>query len=130
MYADPIESGPVYWAAILLLILPPFLAAGGYLSLYWKVDQPVQKRRILLVSLSILVWFGTALAGTGASESDVWRIVSRLIGLAAAATILYAYTGLKPSEPAAVTTTPHKGQDPPMYDNPPRKGVANIGPAA
>src|SRR5687767_11285867 len=96
-YEDPIESGPVYWAAILLLILPPFLAAGAYLSLYWKADQPVQKRRILLVSLSILVWFGSALVGTGASESDWWRIVSRLIGLAAAATILYAYTGLKPS---------------------------------
>ena len=126
-YADPIESGPVYWAAILLLILPPFLAAGGYLSLYWKADQPVQKRRILLVSMSILVWFGSALVSTGAGESDAWRIVSRLIGLAAAATILYAYTGLKPSEPAAVTTTPHKGHDPPMYDDAPRKGVANIG---
>lgn len=126
-YADPIESGPMYWAVILLLILPPFLAAGGYLSLYWKVDQPLQKRRILLVSMSILVWFGAGLAGTGVSESDLWRIVSRLIGLAAAATILYAYTGLRPSQPTTVTTTPRKGHEPPMYGNPPRKGVANIG---
>lgn len=127
-YADPIDSGPVYWAAILLLILPPFLAAGAYLSLYWKVDQPTQKRRILLVSLSILVWFGSALVGTGAGSEggpDWWRITSRLIGLAAAATILYAYTGLKPAPPASVTTTPSRGQDPPMYGDPPRKGVAH-----
>lgn len=130
-YADPIESGPIYWAAVLLLILPPFLAAGGYLSLYWKADQPVQKRRILLVSLSILVWFGSALVGTGADEdSGVWRIVSRLIGLAAAATILYAYTGLKPSDPASVTTTPAQGAEQPLYGDSPRKGIAHIGPTA
>jgi hypothetical protein len=129
-YADPIDSGPVYWTAILLLILPPFLAAGGYLSLYWKVDQPVQKRRILLVSLSILVWFGSALVGTGANGSDWWRIVSRLIGLAAAATILYAYMGLKPSAPATVTTSPGPGHDSPLYGDGPRKGAAHVGPAA
>ncbi len=123
----PIDSGPVYWAAILLLILPPFLAAAGYLSLYWKVDQPVQKRRILLVSMSILVWFGSSLitSGSGTSQSDVGQIVSRLIGLGAAATIYYAYRGLKPATPHAHTPSKETGTDTALYA-PPRKELHHV----
>ncbi|MEK6975355.1 MAG: hypothetical protein AABY18_03325 [Candidatus Thermoplasmatota archaeon] len=126
VYSDPLDSGPVYWTAVMLLILPPFLAAGGYLSLYWKVTDPVQKRRILLVSLSILVWFGSALVGTGAGESDWWHIASRLIGLGAATTIYYAYRGLRPGEPQAFTHTPRPSEEPPLYGAPPRKGVSRV----
>jgi hypothetical protein len=129
-YANEIDSGPIYWAVILLLILPPIAAAAGYLSLYWKVDQQVQKRRILLVSVSILVWFGSSLVGTGAGagESVTWSIVSRLISLAAAITIYYAYRGLKPSAPEAATTTPRRGDEAPIYQEPPRKGVSRVAP--
>lgn len=129
VYADPIDSGPVYWAAVLLLILPPFVAAAGYLSLYWKVDQRFQKQRILLVSVSIMAWFGSALVGTGLAQegSDWWRVTSRLIGLAAAGTILYAYRGLKPSAPVPTVTSPPSSGEAPLY-SPPRKGVTQVQP--
>lgn len=126
-YEDQVDSGPIYWAAILLLILPPFLAAAGYLSLYWKVDNPVQKRRILMVSMSILVWFGSSLlsSGAGEGEADWWRLASRLIGLAAATTIYYAYRGLKPAKPQAQAPPAHAGGDMPMY-SPPRKELHHV----
>ena len=95
-----------------------------------KVDQQVQRRRILLVSLSILLWFGSSLVGTAlqASQTRAWSLVSRAIGLAAAATIYYAYRGLKPDQPSPATTTPKRGDEPPMYQAPPRKGVSRVAP--
>ena len=126
-YENQVDSGPIYWAAILLLILPPFLAAAGYLSLYWRVDNPVQKRRILMVSISILVWFGSSLvtSGAGASESDVGQFASRLIGLAAATTIYYAYRGLKPAKPHPQAASAPEGGDMPLY-SPPRRELHHV----
>lgn len=128
-YADPIDSGPVFVAAILLLIGPQLLGAAGYLSLYWKVDDPHLRRRILLVSISILAWFGSSLigTGTGTSESDWWRLTSRLIGLAAAGTIYYAYTGIQPSKPQSASQAKAPAEES-LYESPPRRGVANIAP--
>lgn len=129
VYADPIVEGPTVWLAIALLIGPQLVAAIGYLSLYWKVDDPLLRRRILLVSVSIIAWFGSSLIGTGAdvSESDWWRLTSRLIGLAAAATIYYAYTGIRPSKPAGATSKETPPADS-LYESPPRRGVANVAP--
>jgi hypothetical protein len=126
-YANPIDQGPFLVAAIVLLIGPPLVAAGGYLSLYWKVDDPLLKRRILLVSLSILAWFGSSLigTGTGAAETDAWRLTSRLIGLAAAATIYYAYMGIRPSDPSRASSG-KPAADESVYESPPRRGVAHV----
>ena len=126
VYERPIDESVLYWPTILLLILPPIAAAAGYLSLYWKVDQAVQKRRILLVSLSIIVWFGSSLVGSGLglSGSPGWSVVSRLISLTAALTIYYAYRGLKPSEPEAQPSEAQPGEPAPFYQAPPRKGVS------
>jgi hypothetical protein len=126
-YADPIDSGPAFVAAIILLLGPQVTAAIGYLSLYWKVDDPLLRRRILLVSLSILAWFGSSLIGTGldAAESDWWGLTSRLIGLVAAGTIYYAYTGIRPSKPQ--TQQPARApSDETLYESPPRRGVAHV----
>lgn len=131
VYADeePYGAGPLVWLAITLLIGPQLIAALGYLSLYWKVDDPLLRRRILLVSLSILAWFGSSLIGTGAdvSESDWWRLTSRLIGLAAAATIYYAYTGIRPGNPSGAGTKEAPSEDS-LYESPPRRGVTNVAP--
>lgn len=126
-YANPIDQGPFFVAAIVLLIGPPLVAAAGYLSLYWKVDDPILKRRILLVSLSILAWFGSSLIGTGteAAETDAWQLTSRLIGLAAAATIYYAYTGIRPSEPSQAESGQPASEES-VYESPPRRGVAHV----
>lgn len=101
--ATDLQGTPVYWAVILLFLVPTLLAAGAYLSLYRKVADPQQKRRILLVGLSILIWFGTGLGAAGLSGGnpppDWWQVASRIISLAAAGTIYYAYAGLKPTTP-------------------------------
>lgn len=107
--AAPIEGGPLYYTVIGLLILPPFLAAIAYLTLYFRVEDPVLKRRVLLVSLSIIGWFGSALVSTieRVGDSTEWQVASRFIGLAAAGTIYYAYAGLRPrgGEPVARTAS-------------------------
>lgn len=126
-YADPIDGGPAFVAAILLLIGPQLIGALGYLSLYWKVDDPLLRRRILLVSLSILAWFGSSLigTGTGTADSDWWHVTSRLIGLTAAGTIYYAYTGIRPSKPQEANPPKAPAEDS-LYESPPRRGVAHV----
>lgn len=96
-----IDSGPLFIAMVAGLIGPPVVAAAAYLRLYRVVGDPMLQRRILLVGLSVIVWFGSSLIGTapGAEDADWWRVLSRVIGLAAAAVILYAYAGLRPSAP-------------------------------
>ena len=129
-YADPIDQGPIFVIAVLLLVGPQVVASLGYLSLYWKVDDPMLRRRILLVSLSIFAWFGSSLVGTGtaAADSDWWRLASRLIGLVATAVIYYAYTGIQPTKPTDQGRTPAKSDDS-LYEAPPRRGVSNVAPA-
>lgn len=91
-YAQDIR-GPLYVAVLLLLIAPQILGAIAYLTLYVRVKERTLRYRIALVSLSIIVWFGSALAAafTGINQNDDWQIASRAIGLAAALTILMAY---------------------------------------
>lgn len=120
--ANEITRGPLYWALIVLLLVPPIVAGAAYLSLLRVAREPFMRRRILLVSLSVMLWFGSSLFGLapGAQEADWWRVASRLIGLAAAGTILYAYTGLRPSAP-----TGHAPADSPdeesLYEDPTRR---------
>ena len=78
---------------VVLLIIPPVLGGLAYFMLYFRVTEITQKYRIFLVSWSIIIWFLSpvaALAG-GVSQQDWWEFASRLIGLAAASTILMAY---------------------------------------
>ena len=85
--------GPFYYALLFLLVFPQIIGSLAYFGLYFQVKLKTQKYRILLVSWSIIIWFlSTFLASvTGQSEQDWWPIVSRLIGLVAALTILFAY---------------------------------------
>lgn len=128
-YANPIESGPLYWTVVLALIAPPVVAALAYFTLYWKARDRVLKRRILLVSLSIAVWFGSSLFGMvpGAEGADWWVLTSRAIGLAAAAAVLYAYTGLRPPTPDHAT--PEASAQDSIYEGP-RREVASVAPVA
>lgn len=86
-------TGPFIAVVLAMLILPQIIGAIAYLTLVFKVREPEQRYRIVLVSTSVLVWFGHgifALAG-GVAEQDWWQVFTRLIGLAAALTILAAY---------------------------------------
>jgi hypothetical protein len=85
--------GPLYIIAFLLLVFPQIFGSLAYFMLFFRVNAKTQKYRILLVSWSIIIWFlSSFLAGiSGLSTQDWWQIVSRLIGLGAALTILFAY---------------------------------------
>ena len=86
-------QGPLLLVVLLLLVLPQIIGSLAYFMLYFQVTAKTQKYRILLVSWSIIIWFASSLlAGiSGLSQQDWWQIVSRLIGLGAALTILFAY---------------------------------------
>jgi hypothetical protein len=91
-YRAPL-TGPFFVMVVVLLLLPQIIGGFAYFTLYFRVAEVTQKYRILLVSGSIIVWFLSpiaALAG-GLAQQDWWQLASRLIGLAAALTILMAY---------------------------------------
>lgn len=77
----------------LFILLPQILAALAYFSLFFRVKDRVQKYRVLLVSLSILIWFSSPLVafGLGWSELPWWSLASRVLGLAAVFVIYWAY---------------------------------------
>ena len=92
VYRAPL-TGPFFVIVLAMLLLPQIIGGLAYFSLYFRVPDVTQKYRVLLVSLSIIVWFLSpliALAG-GLAQQDWWQLASRLIGLAAALTILMAY---------------------------------------
>lgn len=78
---------------VLVLIGPQILAGVAYFRLYFTVEDRSQRYRIALVSWSIIVWFGLAIVASVAGVGDQvwWQLTSRLLGLAAALTILAAY---------------------------------------
>jgi hypothetical protein len=85
--------GPLFLSAIVLLVFPQILGSLAYFMLFFQVKAKTQKYRILLVSWSIIIWFLSAFLASiaGLSQQDWWQITSRLIGLVAALTILFAY---------------------------------------
>jgi hypothetical protein len=86
-------SGPFFVLILLLLVFPQIIGSLAYFMLYFRVKLASQKYRILLVSWSIIIWFLSAFLAsiTSFGQSDLWQILSRLIGLAAAFAILLAY---------------------------------------
>jgi hypothetical protein len=85
--------GPFVVLLVVLLYVSQIIGGFAYFTLYFRMSDPTQKYRILLVSWSIIIWFLSpfiAVAG-GLTEQDWWQLVSRLIGLAAALTIIMAY---------------------------------------
>ena len=86
-------QGPVLLIVYMLLVFPQILGSLAYFMLFFQVKARDQRYRILLVSWSIIIWFLSAFLATlaGLSQQDWWQIASRLIGLGAALTILFAY---------------------------------------
>jgi len=133
-YQNEVTTGPLVWALVILIIVPPILAAAAYLRLYGKVDDPLQKRRVLLVGLGILLWFLTSLGASvgNVQLADWWQVASRLISLTAAGMTYYAFALLKPAPPKA---TPAPGKPSPYLAGDPmdprrRVAIARIAPAA
>lgn len=76
-----------------LIILPPFFGAVALLLLSLRIPDPSQRIRLRVVSVSIVIWFGSSFvaSSTGLAENTWWQIVNRSMGLAAALVILAAY---------------------------------------
>lgn len=91
-YASDAPELNVLIVAIFIL-LPQILAALAYFSLFFRVKDRAQKYRVLLVSLSILVWFSSPFIALGLGWADLpwWSLASRLLGLAAVLAIYWAY---------------------------------------
>lgn len=83
----------LFYIALSLLVFPQIIGSLAYFTLYFRVKNPTQKYRILLVSWSIIIWFLSAFLASiaGLGQQDWWQVTSRLIGLSAALTILLAY---------------------------------------
>jgi hypothetical protein len=86
-------TGLLFLVALLLLVFPQIIGSLAYFTLYFRIENPTQKYRVLLVSWSIIIWFLSAFLASisGLSEFDWWQVASRLIGLSAALMILFAY---------------------------------------
>lgn len=86
-------AGPFFVVLLMGLVLPQIIGSIAYFSMYFRVKEATQKYRVALVSWSILIWFSSALLASisGLSQHDWWQIVSRMVGLGAALTILMAY---------------------------------------
>ncbi len=91
-YAKPLQGG-FFAVIVILLVLPQIVGALAYFTLYFRLTEPAQRYRVALVSWAIVVWFTSALAAglTETSAQSWWPLVSRLIGLTAAGTVLLAY---------------------------------------
>lgn len=90
--AEPL-SGPVVNAIVGALLVPPLVAVGAYLRLYRYVETRTQRYRVLVIGLSIALWFGSTLLVhlAGVETATVWPLISKLAGFAAAIAVLVAY---------------------------------------
>jgi uncharacterized membrane protein YidH (DUF202 family) len=91
---DPPELGVAFGLAFTLVIIgPQLVAAIAYASLFTKAKDRTQRYRILLVTGSIIVWFGSGLVASGAQVSQdlSYQLFSRVISILGALVILMAY---------------------------------------
>ncbi len=93
LYATALEDQPLYPALLAALLLPILAAAGAYLYLGLKADDRTVRFRIILVSFSLIIWFGISLIATATALADLpgWPVVSRFISLGAAIMIYVAH---------------------------------------
>jgi hypothetical protein len=81
------------FVAMLLLLAPILLAAVAYGSLIFRLRDPAQRFRVIVVCVALLVWFGGPLGAqlAGFGDSDAWAMANRFLSLACALAILFAY---------------------------------------
>jgi hypothetical protein len=80
-----------------LVYVPQFIVLGLLFKLRSKLTEPTQRYRILLVALSITIWFiyGFIISAAEITGSAATHFFGRLVALAAALIVLCAYFPLK-----------------------------------
>lgn len=85
------DSGAPYRLAYVLVGIPPILGSLAYLALLRRVQDPLQRMRVWLVSLSIIAYVGSGLAARLAATDAVKVVTLVGLGIAAASLVLVAY---------------------------------------
>lgn len=79
VYAHP--GGAFGTIAVLLLFAPPLLAAIAYARLRSRTTDPRARRRILVTSVALGVFFGTTMLAWLASFASWWPLAEKLLAL-------------------------------------------------
>lgn len=86
---------PLYMGLMILaaLIFPQLVICIALFYLYFKLDRPTQKYRILLIASSIFFWLGSSfvMSAFGTATKSTALVVQHLIELLAAVMIYLAY---------------------------------------
>lgn len=91
LYEHPLQ-GPVLALAVFAILGPVILAALGYAGLYARTRDARARRRVALVSVSLVLWFGlSALSRATVSPAVWWPLATRLLGLGATLLLLLAF---------------------------------------
>ncbi|MFA5861312.1 MAG: hypothetical protein WDA16_06410 [Candidatus Thermoplasmatota archaeon] len=78
---------------LLFLVLPQIGGTLAYASIYRRLEDPLMRYRVALVSTSLLAWLGLSLlaAVLRIETTDAWLVFARLLALASATAIMIAY---------------------------------------
>jgi uncharacterized membrane protein len=84
-------EGRLYQAVYVAVGVPPLLAGLAYLSLLFRVKEPIQRYRVALVGGSILLWVGSGLVARLSGSGLAAFLTLAVVGLGAAIAVLLAY---------------------------------------
>lgn len=88
---------PLYALVVLMFFVPPLVAAAAYVRFNRFVDDPAQRRRVRLLSASLVVYFAGLTVGYLNSGWAWWGLVENALGIAAALGAIAAFR--RPREP-------------------------------
>lgn len=92
---------------LLVLVAPELIAAAALGAVAARLPPGPSRQRAVVLSASILVWFGASLAGqlAGAPGGIAWSLAQRLLGVAATLAVLSVYrvSGESAAAPAGAT---------------------------
>lgn len=88
-----VPTGPIMTEAVIALLVPVVIACAFYFSLYFRLDDPLQRYRVGLTSAGFIVWFGSAIVASllGFADAAWWRPVGLSIGVGASLLVALAY---------------------------------------
>jgi hypothetical protein len=91
-YSSPL-FGPIVDAAVLILVIPEFVAGFAYLRLFFRAKERTVRYRIALVSGGILGWFFLDFVDFGSLSggSLLWLFLGRVLLIIASLIVLMAY---------------------------------------
>lgn len=98
-YERPV-TGWVLASIVLAILGPVLVGALAYGGLYTRTRDPVARRRVLMVSSALILWFGLSAAATALDvRAAWWPLAARILALCATGLLVAAYW--RPAHPDA-----------------------------